>query len=51
MQPKNNNLDYIIDPAFRNISRMFLLSFKKDFNNPTRSSFDDYDMSLLHQRF
>ena len=25
-QPKNNNLDYLIDPKFRNINRLFVLS-------------------------
>ena len=28
-QPKNNNLDYLIDPTFRNINRLFVLSFRK----------------------
>ena len=28
MQPKSNNLNYIIDPKIRNISRLFVLSFK-----------------------
>ena len=27
-QPKNNNSDYLIDPTFRNIKSMFVLSFK-----------------------
>ena len=27
-QPKNNNLDYLIDPTFRNINRLFVLSQK-----------------------
>ena len=26
---KNNSLDYMIDPTFRNISRLFVLSLKK----------------------
>ena len=25
-QPRNNNLDYLIDPKFRNINRLFVLS-------------------------
>ena len=29
VQPKTNNLDYMIDSAFRNINRLFVLSFKK----------------------
>ena len=27
-QTKNNNLDYMIEPTFRNINRLFVLSFK-----------------------
>ena len=27
-QPKNNSLDYLIDPTFKNMSRLFLRSFK-----------------------
>ena len=41
-QPKNNNLDYLIDPTFRNINRLFALSFKNNSNDPTRYSFDKY---------
>ena len=39
-QPKNNNLDYMIDPAFRNINRLSVLSCKNGDANPTRNSFD-----------
>ena len=31
-QFKNNNLDHMIDPTFRNINRLFVLSFKKGNN-------------------
>ena len=41
-QPKNNNLDYIIDSKYRNINRFFVLSFKNDNNDPTRDSFDKF---------
>ena len=27
-QPKNNNLDYLIDPTFTNVNRLFVFSFK-----------------------
>ena len=27
-QPNRNNLDYLIDPTFRNTNRLFVLSFK-----------------------
>ena len=35
-QPKNNNLDYLNDPKFRNINRMLVTSFKNDNIDPTR---------------
>ena len=41
-QPKNNNLDYIIDPTFANIIRLFVLSFKNGDNVPERNSFVKY---------
>ena len=43
-QLKSNNLDYMIDPTFKNIDRLFVLSFKNDSNNPMRDSFDKYYM-------
>ena len=46
-QPKNNNLDYLIDTKFRNICRLFVLSFKNGNNDPARYSFDKYYMLLV----
>ena len=46
-QTKNNNLDYLIDPTFRNINRLFVLSFKNGDDDPTRDSFDQYYMLLV----
>ena len=46
-QPKNNNLDYLIDPTFSNINRLFILSFKNGYDDPSRSSFDRYYMPLI----
>ena len=43
-QAKNNNLDYLIVPTFRNINRLFVLSFKNGNNDPARDSFDKYYM-------
>ena len=40
-------MDYLIDPTYRNINRLFILSFKNDDNNPTRDSFDKCYMSLV----
>ena len=42
-QPKNNNLDYLINSTFRNINRLFVLSFKNGSNYPAGDPFDrDY---------
>ena len=37
----------MIDPTFRSISRLFLLSFENDVKDPTRGSFDKYYMTLV----
>ena len=39
-QPKNNNLDYVFDPTFRNNYRCFVLSFKNGNDDPMRDSFN-----------
>ena len=39
---RNNNLDYLIYPIFRNINRLFVISFKHGNDDPARSSFDGY---------
>ena len=36
------NLDYLIDPTFRNMNRFFGISFKNGNNDPTRDSFDKH---------
>ena len=41
-QSKNHNLDYIIDPRFRNINRLFAPSFKNGDNDAMRDYFDKY---------
>ena len=47
IQPKNNNLNYLIDPTFTNVNRLFVLSFQRlaGENNITkdrRESFSHY---------
>ena len=39
-QSKNNNLDCLIDLTFRNINRLFVLSFKNDNDDPKENYFD-----------
>ena len=36
----------MIDPRFKNINTLFVLSFKNGDNDPTRNSFDKYYMPL-----
>ena len=38
-QTKNNNLNYLIDPTFTNLNRLFVLSFK---NEDDGTSFSKY---------
>ena len=38
-QAKNNNLNYLIDPTFTKVNRLFVLSFK---NEDNRTSFSKY---------
>ena len=38
-QTKNNNLNYLIDPTFTNVNRLFVLTFE---NEDDRSSFSKY---------
>ena len=46
MLPKNNNLDYMTDPTFRN-NRMFVISFKICNNDSARYYFDKYYAPLV----
>ena len=40
----------MIDPTFRNINRLLVLSFKNGDNDPGRNSFDKYFMSLVKSK-
>ena len=42
IQPKNNNLNYLIDPRFMNVNRLFVLSFPRNNNTDSRYSFSNY---------
>ena len=46
IQPQNNNLNYLIDPAFTNVNRLFVLPFQRiaGENNTTK----DYRDSFSH---
>ena len=42
IQSNNNNLNYLIDPTFTNVNRLFVLSFKRNVNGNHRDSFSSY---------
>ena len=42
IQPKNNNLNYLIDPSFTNANRLFVLSFARNILGNKRDSFSHY---------
>ena len=42
IQPKNNNLNYLTDPTFMNVIRLFVLPFPRNNNTDSRYSFSNY---------
>ena len=42
IQPQNNNLNYLIDPTFTKVNRLFVLSFPRNNNTDSRYSFSSY---------
>ena len=44
VQPQNNNLNYLIDPTFTNVNRLFVLSFQRitGENNTTKDRRDSF---------
>ena len=42
IQPQNNKLNYLIDPTFRNVNRLFVLSFSRNNADDKRDSFSHY---------
>ena len=42
IQPQNNNLNYLIDPTFTNVNKLFVLSFPRSDTHDYRNSFSHY---------
>ena len=42
IQTQNNNLNYLIDPTFANVNKLFALSFSRNNNTDNRDSFSHY---------
>ena len=47
-QTRNKNLNYMIDPTFRNINRLFVISFKNGNNDSRINSLHNYYMTINH---
>ena len=47
-QTQNNNLNYLIDPTFTKINRLFVLSFK---NEDDRTSFSKYQVPNIQRKY
>ena len=46
-KPKTANLHYLIYPTFRNINKLFVLTFENGDNDSTRYSFEKYYIPLV----
>ena len=42
IQPKNNNLNYLIDPTFMSVNILFVFYFPRNNNTDSRYSFSNY---------
>ena len=42
VQPQNNNLNYLTDPTFTNVNRLFVLPFPRSNNTDSRYSYSNY---------
>ena len=42
IQPQNSNLNYLIDPTFTNVNRLFVLPFSRNILGDRRDSFSNY---------
>ena len=42
IQPKNGNLNYLIDPTFTNVNRLLVFFFPRNNNTDSRYSYSNY---------
>ena len=50
-QSQNNNLNYLIDPTFTDVNRLFVLLFARDDAGDDRDSFPDYYVPNVKKDF
>ena len=47
IQSNNNNFNYLIDPAFTNVNRLFVLSFERIEEDNIKKDYRDFFFTLL----
>ena len=48
-QPQNNNLNYLIDPTFTNVNRLFVLPFERIEENNVKKDCRDSFYIIMYQ--
>ena len=52
IQPQNNNVNYLIDPTFTNVNRLFVLSFQRIAGeNNTTKDYRDFNVLIEWKSF
>ena len=50
-QSQNNNLNYLIDPTFTNVNKLFVLFFLRNNNTDNRDSFSNYYVPTIEIKY
>ena len=50
VQNNDNNLNYLIDPTFTNINRLFVLSFERIENNNIKKTIEIHSHIIMYQK-
>ena len=51
VQPQNNNLNYLIDPTFTNVNRLFVLSFERIEEDDIKKTIEILFRIIMYQKF
>ena len=51
IQNNNNNLNYLIDPTFTNVNRLFVLSFERIEENNIKKTTEILSHIIMYQKF
>ena len=51
IQSNNNNLNYLMDPAFTKVNRLFVFSFARNDEGDDRDSFQNYHLPKFEIKY